>query len=274
VNWLAVSVRAHGAERAAVLGALFAAGSRAVEEIGDDLRTYLPPGTDPGPVVRAIAAASPSARVEASEVVVADWDHAWRDRLRVQRAGRITIAPPWLAGGLDLASTVVVDPGMAFGTGDHPTTRGVLRLMSGIVRPGDRVADLGAGSAVLAIAAAKLGAASVAAIELDPDAIGNAEANVRANGVESRVSVLLGDAAVLLPLVAPVRVVLANIVPPVLTSLLPRIGIALTPDGCAIVGGITEEERGEFVMTLDHAGWAVRAEDREESWWSAVVAPR
>lgn len=274
MNWLAVSVRADGAERAAVLGALFAAGSRAVEEVGEDLRTYLPPGTDPDPVVRAIAAASPSARVETTEVVVRDWDHAWRDRLSVQRAGRITIAPPWLAGGLDPASTVVIDPGMAFGTGDHATTRGVLRLMSDVVRPGDRVADLGAGSAVLAIAAAKLGARSVAAIELDPDAIENAEANVRANGVEGQVSLLLGDAVVLLPLVAPVRVVLANIVTPVLVSLLPVIGGALTDDGCAVVGGITEDERMGFVAALDSAGWAVRAEDREESWWSAVVGRR
>jgi ribosomal protein L11 methylase PrmA len=76
----------------------------------------------------------------------------------------------------------VIDPGMAFGTGDHPTTRGVVRLMQGAVRPGDLVADLGAGSAVLSIAAIKLGAARAAAIEFDPDAIGNAEENVARNG--------------------------------------------------------------------------------------------
>ena len=72
---------------------------------------------------------------------------------------------------------------MAFGTGEHATTRGVMRLMQDVIRAGDIVADLGAGSAVLAIAAAKLGAARVAAIELDPDAIGNAEENVARNGV-------------------------------------------------------------------------------------------
>jgi ribosomal protein L11 methylase PrmA len=88
------------------------------------------------------------------------------------------------------------------------------------------------------------------------------------------VSVLLGDAAILLPLVAPVRVVLANIVAPVLMSLLPVMAGALTRDGCAIVGGITEDERAAFVAGLDGAGWAIRAEDREEGWWSAVVGPR
>ncbi len=272
MNWLAVSVRAAGDERAAVVSALLAAGSRAVEELGDDLRTYLPAGTDPDPIVSAVAAVSPSACVHTSEVVLADWDSAWRDGLAVQRAGRIAVAPPWLVAGLDADSTVVVDPGMAFGTGDHPTTRGALRLMSAVVRPGDRVADLGAGSAVLAIAAAKLGAENVAAIELDPDAIGNAEANVRRNGVADRVSVLLGDAAVLLPLVAPVRVVVANIVAPVLLSLLPVIGRALEADGRAIVGGLTEGDRAAFVSAIDDAGWQLEAEDREENWWSAVIA--
>jgi ribosomal protein L11 methyltransferase len=274
VNWLAVSVRAGGADRAAVLGALFAAGSRAVEEIGDDLRTYLPPGTDPQPIVRAIAEASPTAHVVTTEVVVAEWDTAWRDRLTAHRAGSLTVAPPWLAADLDPSSTIVVDPGMAFGTGDHATTRGVLRLMSDVVRPGDRIADLGAGSAVLSIAAAKLGAENVAAIEVDPDAIENAESNLRANGVSDRVSVLLGDADVLLPLVGPVGVVLANIVAPVVLSLLPAIDGALAAGGRAIVGGITDHERDDFVRAIDEAGWGVVAEDREESWWSAVIARR
>jgi ribosomal protein L11 methyltransferase len=274
VNWLAVSVRTGGEDRAAIVRALVAAGSRAVEEAGDDLRTYLPVGTDPDPIIRAVAAVSPAARVETSQVVIADWDSVWRERLTVQRAGGLAVAPPWLAGGLDPQSTIVVDPGMAFGTGDHATTRGVLRLASTVVRAGDRVADLGAGSAVLSIAAAKLGAENVAAIELDPDAIDNAEANVRVNGVSDRVSVLLGEAAVLLPLVAPVRVVLANIVAPVLLSLLPGIGEALTLDGQAIVGGVTEEERPAFVTAIEDASWRVEAEDCEESWWSAVIARR
>jgi ribosomal protein L11 methyltransferase len=274
VNWLAVRVHADVDERAAVVDALLAAGSRAIEEVGDDLRTYLPAGTDLDPVIRAVTDASPSALVETSEVPVDDWSTAWRGRLAVQRAGRLVIAPPWLTEGLDPASTIVVDPGMAFGTGDHPTTRGVLRLASSVVRAGDRVADLGAGSAVLSIGAAKLGACRVAAIEVDVDAIGNAEANVRANGVADRVAVLHGDAATLLPLVAPARVVLANIVTPVLLALLSTIARALTPDGRAIVGGITEDEMPAFVATIRGAGWNVEADDREESWWSGVIARR
>jgi ribosomal protein L11 methyltransferase len=274
VNWLAVSVRTVGEDRTAVVDALFAAGSRAVEEVGDDLRTYLPRGTDPEPIVRAVTAASPSALVEMSDVVVADWNTAWRDRLTVHRAGQFSIAPPWLAADLDPASTIVVDPGMAFGTGDHATTRGVLRLLSKVVRRGDRVADLGAGSAVLSIAAAKLGASSVVAIELDEDAIDNAESNVRTNGVGDWVTVLHGDAGLLLPLVAPVRVVLANIVAPVLLALISVVDEALAPEGRVIVGGITEDESAAFATAVEGAGWRIEAEDREESWWTAVLARR
>jgi ribosomal protein L11 methyltransferase len=76
---------------------------------------------------------------------------------------------------------------------------------------------------------------------------------------------------VLLPLVAPVRLVVANIVAPVLLSLLPAIGRALTADGQAIVAGITADEGAAFVSAIRRGGWRVEAEDREETWWSAVI---
>ena len=171
-----------------------------------------------------------------------------------------------------MARTVVIEPEMAFGTGEHETTRGVVRLLPDLIRPGDRVADLGAGSAVLAIAAAKLGAASVAAIEIDHDAIANAEENVSRNGVAERVTVIEGDAAVLLPLVAPLRVVLANILSSVLLELLPSIRDALTADGEAILSGILLDERDTMLAALTRGGWRVVVEDVEGAWWTARVA--
>jgi ribosomal protein L11 methyltransferase len=100
---------------------------------------------------------------------------------------------------------------------------------------------------VLSIAAAKLGASRIVAIELDADAIENAEENVRRNGVGDRVSVIEGDAASLLPLVAPVRVVTANIISSVLIDLLPTMASALEADGCAILSGILVSERSMMV---------------------------
>jgi ribosomal protein L11 methyltransferase len=134
------------------------------------------------------------------------------------------------------------------------------------------VADLGAGSAVLSIAAAKLGAARVAAIELDPDAIGNAEANIAANAVADRVTMILGDATDLLRLVAPVEVVVANILSGVIRALMPVIADSLAPGGQAIFSGIMASEAAEMRAALEGAGWTITAELEEDAWWSVAVA--
>jgi Ribosomal protein L11 methylase len=162
---------------------------------------------------------------------------------------------------------------MAFGTGEHATTRGVIRLLQSVVKPGDRVADLGAGSAVLSIAAAKLGASRVAAIEVDHDAIGNAEENVVRNHVDDRVTVIEGDAAMLLPLVAPVEVITANIISSVLVELLPVMASALSPNGHVILSGLLAVEREDMLRVLN-SEWRVEAEDEEDTWWSVTISRR
>lgn len=270
-RWLSVRVRP-GADREGVTAALFALGSMGVQDVGDELHTAFEESLGEARIRDAIRAASPDAHVDIGVVEPVNWSEAWKDRIGLQQLGAIDIAPPWLAEGRDPARTVVIEPEMAFGTGEHATTRGVVRLMQGVVREGDRVADLGAGSAVLAIAAVKLGARSAAAIELDPEAIPNAEENVRRNGVADRVRVLEGDAAHLLPLVAPVRVIFANIISSVLVQILPLIASALEPDGRAILSGILQEERDEMLEALAEGGWRVEGEDREDIWWSVVIA--
>lgn len=276
VRWRSVRVEgAEGAGRDGVIGALIALGAGGVQEEGAALVTYLPADTDLSPLHAAARDAGPAVAVETQELGEVDWASMWTTRVEAHRLGRIAIAPPWLADEVaDAEIAVIVDPAMAFGTGEHPTTRGVIRLMQGIIRDGDVVADLGAGSAVLSIAAAKLGARRVYAIEMDPDAIGNAEENVARNGVAERVHVLHGDAGLILPLIAPVRVVLANIISSVLVSLSPVMRDALLPGGCAIVSGILQTERADLLDALAADGWALREEDAEGEWWSAVIAQR
>jgi ribosomal protein L11 methyltransferase len=271
VNWLAVRVSA-GEARDAALAALFEMGSMGVEEAGDDLVTHFPEETDAAAVVAAVLSAAPQSRVSATLVPALDWTEEWKKGVGAHELGALAIVPPWLAEGRDPARTIVIEPEMAFGTGEHQTTRGVVRLLPALVRRGDRVADLGAGSAVLAIAAAKLGASRVTAIELDHDAIANANENVVRNAVESIVTVVEGDASVLLPLVAPVRVVLANIISSVLIDLLPGIAAALTADGEAILSGILLEERDTMLGVLRSGDWRVVAEDVEGAWWSVRIA--
>ena len=261
--------------RDAVSTALFGAGAQGLAEEGDALVTVL--GGEGSrealdALVAAVRAVDPFCVVEVSSLPEVDWSEAWRSRIGAHELGELSIVPPWLADGRESSRTIVIDPEMAFGTGEHETTRCVVRLMPAVIRAGDTVADLGAGSAVLAIAAAKLGAGRIAAIERDHDAIGNAEFNVVANGVSERVTVLEGDAAVLLPLVAPVRVVLANILSSVITQLLPAIGAAVPEGGAAIFSGILVSEREDVLASLrDAGGWRVSRETSEGEWWAVVV---
>ena len=272
MSWLSLRVRA-GERHDTAMEALFAAGSQGVHEDGDTLVTHFPDEASALAARAAVLAACPGAAVDVAPLPDVDWTERWKSGVGAHALGRLTVAPPWLGDSLDPATTVVIDPAMAFGTGEHATTRGVVRLMQGVVRRGDDVADLGAGSAILAIAAAKLGARRVAAIEMDPDAIGNAEENVRRNDVADRVRVLEGDAAVLLPLVAPVRVVLANILSSVHVVLLPVIERALAPDGEAILSGILLAERTQMLEVLEGRRWRVLGEDAEDAWWSVHARP-
>ena len=262
------------AARENVVAALFAAGAQAVHDDGPAVVTHFPGDADLGRIRTAIAAADAGATLATSEAADVDWSRAWREGLTAHEAGGFVVTPPWLATEGEDPGRIIIDPGMAFGTGDHPTTRGVLRLMRWVIKPGDAVADLGAGSAVLAIAAARLGAARVAAIELDAGAIGNAEENVARNGAPGVVRVIQGDALVLLPLVAPVHVILANILSGLLTQLLPAMRAALAPGGKAILSGMLHDERDAMLAVFDGAGWRVDAEDTEDAWWSATISPR
>jgi ribosomal protein L11 methyltransferase len=271
-RWTAVRVRTH-ADRSAVIGALFEVGAESVQELDDAIVTHIR-DIDRAIVTAALGRADEAATVDYSPTPTLDWTQEWRARITAHRLGRLVVTPPWLADQFSADQRIEIDPGMAFGTGEHETTRGVIRLMQGVIREGDVVADLGAGSAVLSIAAAKLGAARVIAIELDPDAIGNAEGNVARNAVRQRVSIIEGDAAALLPLVAPVRVVLANLVSSALKELMGTIGGALTADGGAILSGILVDERHDMEVALHRAGWRVQDSDLEGQWWSVAIARR
>ncbi len=275
VPWTAVRVRPSVQAvpvRSALMQAFFDAGAQGLHEDGDQLVTHFPPATDLEHVRQVLMAADPDVSIEIADVPPVDWSESWKTGLDAHQVGELVVTPPWLADQYDAARTIVIDPGMAFGTGEHATTRGVMRLLGGVMQRGDTVADLGAGSAVLAIAAAKLGASRVYAIELDEEAIPNAHANVARNGVSDVVHVFQGGAEGLLPLVAPVRIVLANIISSVLEELLPTIAESIEAGGAVILSGILQEERAHMVEVLTTSGWRITAEDAEDIWWSVAIA--
>lgn len=261
----------HDGVRDAVAASLFSGGAQGLMEDGVSFVTHVPADHDLVFLRAEVQRADPAAQVLVTPLDAATASPELHGTVQAHDLGAFVITPPWLADRYDPARTIIVEPGMAFGTGEHATTRGVLRLLPQVLRQGDLVADLGAGSAVLAIAAAKGGAAKVVAIELDEDAMSNAEENLVRNGVEDRVHLLCGDASVLLPFFAPVRVVLANIISSVHVEMLPVVSRCLAPDGVVIISGILQTERDEMLRHLAATGWRMIADDSEGEWWSATI---
>ena len=188
--------------------------------------------------------------------VVEDWADRWRAFHRPVRIGPVWIGPPWEERPAD-AVTVVIDPGRAFGTGGHPTTRLCIELLLGL-RP-ESLLDLGCGSGVIAIAAAKLGFEPVFGFDIEGQAVEATLRNAAANGV--RIDARLGDA--LTALLPETAVVVANIEIAAVSALAPRL-----PAATAIVSGYVESELPQLPAfahlerrTLD--GWAADLFGRE-----------
>lgn len=269
---------AYEADDGRLAEALLALGGRAVEEADGWWRTHLPaePGAaDPTVTLtdRLRALMEPD-RVELRVSVQAheDWAETWKRGLTPRRVGRsFIVTPSWCRPPADAdAHVLVLDPGMAFGNAEHGTTRGCLRLLEETLRPGERVLDVGAGSAILSVAAARLGAARVVAVESDAWAIEPARENVERNGVADRVEIREGLADVsMLRDLGPAEGVLANIEAGVLTALMPGFAGALAPDGWLILSGVLDDQLQAVVGRAGDHGLVLEAVDEDGEWRSA-----
>lgn len=283
-RWLVLTVHAASPDLLAIAAEeLLAAGGASVVEEEGSVTTFLPPPPDPERAVAELHARllaqfplGAELRVEMRWQADEDWALTWKRGLRPRRiTDRLVVKPTWTEWERQSDELVIdIDPQMAFGTGEHASTRGSLRLLDAAVRPGDRVLDVGSGSAILAIAAAGLGAGEVVAVEYDPDANINARDNLRQNGVEEKVQIIEAMAdAELIGELGRFDLVLANILSSVIRPLLPAFRTALPHDGRLIVSGILQTEQREVVTDALRAGLRVEREDREEEWWSALLVP-
>jgi ribosomal protein L11 methyltransferase len=285
-RWLVLTVRTADPELLPLASeVLVARGSWAVQEAEGAIVTYVPEPRDPEAYVDEVRAALADELPESAAPEVAwrwqaneDWAAKWREGLAPRAVTeRIVVKPTWTEWDARPGQVVVdIDPQMAFGTGEHATTRGCLRLLDDALRPSDRVLDVGSGSAILAITAAMLGARECVAVEYDPDANLNARENVERNGVESRVEIVeaMADPALLREL-GPFDVVLANILSGVIRPLLPAFRQTLggSGNGRLIVSGILRTEAPAVIHDAEAAGFRIVEVDEEEEWWSALLRP-
>ena len=196
-----------------------------------------------------------------------DWLAGWREGIRPVRAGRVLVVPTWLRdehgpGADDVL--VELDPGVAFGSGHHATTRLCLLALQEHLRPGQRVLDVGCGTGILAIAAALLGAGEVEAVDVDPDAVQATGRNAAANGVEvaARLDSVAGA--------TPADVVLANLLTPTLHALAAPLVAAVRPGGVLVASGVAVERATGVGEALQAAG-GVPVGRADEDGWSMLV---
>ena len=215
---------------------------------------------------------APLPRLRYTEVVERDWAEEWKRFFDVVHVGRrLVIRPSWQAYEPAAGEIMIeLDPGRAFGTGQHATTRLCLEALERRLRPGADVIDVGAGSGILAIAAARLGAGSVRALDIDGEAVAVARENVQRNGVDEVVRVDVGS----LPAGAAERsvdLVVANISSPALVTLAPEVARALRPGGVLIGSGFIDANAAEVEAATSAAGLAsLRIEADGE--WRCIVA--
>lgn len=214
-----------------------------------------------------------------------DWANAWKQYFKPMRVSKhLTIKPSWEEYTPAAADEHIIelDPGMAFGTGTHPTTSLCLRTLESVIQGGEDVIDVGTGSGVLAIGAVLLGAKHVLAIDLDPVAVKSANENVALNGLESSIQVHEGDLLQMiktsesntssqLNVKLPVKVVVANILAEIILLFVEDVYAALESGGIYIASGIYKNKEQIVHDALEQHGFVVEAKHRDDDWIAFVA---
>lgn len=276
MSWWAIDVRTLPERRDHLSAWLVSRTGQAVEERDDGtLVTFAENEAAADALIRELrAGGDPPPEVSRRRLDEVDWSTRWREGLGARRFGRLTVMPSWIPEAESPGdATVVLDPESAFGSGEHGSTRAALTLLERHLSSGDLVLDLGSGSGILAIAAARLGAHRAVGVEVDAEANEVAARNAERNGVARSTEFLEGDAATLAPLLGPADLLLSNILRTVNTALLPAIRQALRPGGIAVFSGMEEREAPLFRPALLAAGLRPFDETLDAGWW-AVAARR
>jgi ribosomal protein L11 methyltransferase len=263
-----------------------------------EIKGYYADGTEIEEVVpqlKAALAGLPEFGYDAGEFTVSvaqvkdeDWADAWKKYFKpLQVSERLTIKPTWETYTPREDEVIIeLDPGMAFGTGTHPTTALCLRTLEGVVRVGDTMIDVGTGSGILAIGAVKLGASRVLALDLDPIAVSSATENIKLNGIQNVIEVRQSDLLGILSegdgvdadagagassVKPPVDIVVANILAEIILLFIADVMEVLKPGGIYIASGIYKNKEADVEAGLLAAGFEIVDRVRQEDWIAFVA---
>ena len=234
------------------------------------IKLYLPDGEDGFSLLERIRGSFPQAVSSLTEDK--DWENCWKDDYSPIEVGeRLVVVPSWLEIPDNGRTPLILDPGIAFGTGSHATTRMCLAALEPYAKPGARFLDLGCGSGILGIAALVLGAASSTGVDIDPKSPDAVMMNAALNSLsEPRITArsgdLLTDAGLRQSLGSCYDVVLANIVSDVIITLSPYVRPFMKDRGVFICSGIIDGRQGEVEAALTAAGFVITEHRSEDEW--------
>jgi ribosomal protein L11 methyltransferase len=205
-----------------------------------------------------------------------NWAETWKEHyLPIPIGKRLIIVPAWLDSPDETRIPIRIDPGMAFGTGTHPTTQLSLEMLDCYTPQGGNIFDIGCGSGILSIAALKLGAGRAFGVDIEVDAIPAAFENAAANGVADRVEFVLGSVVEIKSGIFKVKrapLVMANILTPILKRMLDAgLGDLIAPGGVLILSGILEEQVQEMLTKITAHGLRVIGQEQIEDWVAIAV---
>ncbi len=224
--------------------------------------------------VKLIGSLKPIGDLCVRELDGVDWQEAWKEQFTLLRAGRrLVIRPPWISyDARDGELVMEIDPGLAFGTGHHPTTLMCLEELENLTRPGTRVLDLGTGSGILSIAAIGLGASHVVALDVDPTAVKAARQALKRNGVHDRVRLVRGT----LPNgKAPANafdLATANISSKVVEDRAGDLFACLVRGGRLVAGGFLDRQEQGVAERLREVGFTLRSRRAIDDWVTLVCS--
>ena len=239
------------------------------------IHIYLEPGAQPAETLGAIQARMEAAgipyTVRTAGVAQEDWQNGWRKYYHPMEIGRrLAVVPSWQEYDTDRVK-LLLDPGLAFGTGGHETTSLCLEALDELTAGGERVLDIGTGSGILAIAALKLGAACAEGVDIDPVAVRTACENAALNGVAGQFTDLVGDLSDKAS--GTYQIITANIVANAIISLAPAVPGLLAEGGHFIASGIIDTRAQEVAEALAKAGLTI-AQRKDKRGWVCFVCTR